>query len=124
MNHIYETVSGKLISSTSADVPVLADGHSLVFSVKVGTWNIITHDFDPIPDRKILSVIDFVRLFTDAELEDILESALTNKKVGVFVKKLELMQSIDIRTDASIKAVNDLEGLGLIAAGRAYEVLL
>ena len=123
MNHIYNTESGILVSSTAADVIELMEGHSVVFSDNKGTWNTETHDFDPIPDSKILSIIEFTRLFTDSELENILELSLTHKKVRVFVAKLELMQSIDVRTEASIAAVNGLEQLGLIVAGRASEIL-
>ena len=124
MNHIYETVSGKLVSSTASDVIELMEGHSVVFSDKKGTWNITTHDFDPIPDSKILSTIEFTRLFTDSELEGILELSLIHANVRLFVAKLQLMQSIDVRTDASIASVNGLEQLGLIAAGRAAEILV
>ena len=123
MNHLYEIATGKLLSSTAIDIKSVREGHAIKVSSKTGTWNTVTLDFDPLPVTNTLSIIDFVRKFTDAELEDILESSLSNRKVRVFIKKLELMQSIDLLSPVTIASINGLAALNLITSERAAEVL-
>ena len=123
MNHLYEIATGKLLSSTVLDITSVAEGHAIKVSSKIGTWNVATLDFDPIPEIKVLSIIDFVRKFTDTELEEILYTSITNNTVRVFTKKLELMKSIDLLSASTISAIDGLVALGLITSDRAAEVL-
>ena len=123
MNHLYEIATGKLLSSTALDVAFVAEGNAIKVSTKTGTWNTSTLDFDPLPEANVLSIMDFVRKFTDAELEDILEASLTNRKVRVFIKKLELMQAIDLLSPVTVSSINGLAALSLITSQRSAEIL-
>lgn len=123
MNHIYETATGRLVSSTILDVPELKPGHSLKVSENKGTWNTKTLEFDPYPEVKTVSKIDFISLFTDTELEAIIGESRTNNNVAMFVEKLNLMGSVDMLSPNLIAAVNGMEQIGLIGEGRAAEIL-
>ena len=123
MNHLYEIATGKLLSSTALDVAFVAEGNAIKVSTKTGTWNTSTLDFDPLPETNVLPIMDFVRKFTDAELEDILEASLTNRKVRVFIKKLELMQAIDLLSPVTVSSINGLAALSLITSQRSAEIL-
>ena len=54
MLHLYETATGKLISSATV-VDVIPDGMAVKESDKKGVWNTTTLDFDEVIQDKILS---------------------------------------------------------------------
>lgn len=71
----------------------------------------------------ILSKITFMNRFTDTELATILTVAKTNIAIEVFVKKLDLADTVTINGADAITGVNAMETYGLIGAGRAAEIL-
>jgi len=127
MNHLYDTATGRLISSTILDIPDIPDGMSVKVSELTGIWNETTLDFDPMPINRVIEKIDFLDLFTPAEMEGIIakskESNSAGNKVGVFLEQLNAAPSVDLDSSRSIKAVNGMETLGLIGAGRAAVIL-
>ena len=92
-----------------------------------GLWNPATRTHDARPVQKIISKLEFIERLTDSEFENILDVALLNtnpaRKVRVFIKKLELAESIDLADQRMIRAVNGMESIGLIGTGRAAEIL-
>lgn len=122
MNHLYETATGKLISSTALDIDNIPAGMAVKVSNLKGTWNTSTLDFDPIPVKKIVDRFDFMELFTDAELIAILDAAKVNTAVEVFVKKLDLAPRVDLDSSNVVNGLASLEAAGLIAVGRASEI--
>jgi len=123
--YLYETANGRLVSETSL-LPVDPPAH---LTVKTYTerksqsgliWNPVTLDFEAGPYRRMIDKLDFIELFIDAELEGIITSP--NSKVKVFIKKLELANSVDLKSDRMTDSLAGLETLGLIAAGRAVEI--
>jgi len=127
MNHLYEIATGKLISSTSLSIPDIPAGMAVKVSSLTGIWNTTTLDFDPFPEKRVITKLDFIELFTDSELEAIIskskESNTAGNKVSVFITKLELAGSVDLKSDRMNTAVNGMESLGLIAVGRATVIL-
>jgi len=88
-----------------------------------GKWQ----EFDPttvVTQKTIeLSKLDFMNLFTNAELVSIYTAAKTDVAVEVWVKKMEAAQTINLFHQDTIDGVNALEANGLLAAGRAKEIL-
>lgn len=72
------------------------------------------------PKRKI-TIEEFIDLFSDAQIEDIADSA--NKKVKAFLLKLRIMRAIDTESEFIETALNGLETLGLIGVGDAARIL-
>ena len=75
------------------------------------------------PLQVIISKIQFMNRFTDTELATILTVAKTNIAIEVFVKKLDLADTVTITGADAIAGVNAMETYGLIGAGRAAEIL-
>jgi hypothetical protein len=127
MNHLYEVATGRLRSSTILDIPDIPDGMAVKVSNLTGIWNVSELDFEPKPVKRIITKLDFIGRFTDPELEAIIskskEANTIGDKVGVFLKKLDVAQDVDL-DDARLNAgVNGMETLGLIGAGRAAVIL-
>jgi len=124
MNHLYDTETGRLISSTTLDIPDIPTGMAIKASSLTGTWNEGTLDFDPLPEQEVrLGKIEFLDLFTDTELDAILDAEETDKNVRRFLKKLDLADSIGMSNPSTIDGLNYMEAAGLIGAGRAAEIL-
>lgn len=130
MNHLYEIANGRLVSSTSLPIPSPPGGMAVVTlpdGDEVGIWNTSTLVFDPQSANMRRTKLEFLELFTDIELEDIIakskENTTAGHKVGVFIKKLDLAENIDLDDTRMITAVNGMESLGLIAQGRAAVIL-
>ena len=123
MNHVYETSTGKLISSTTLEVKGLRAGLAVKASDKTGVWDTTSLDFIPRPETKIISRLDFLRSFTDPEFEGIIGASRTNDKAEMFLVKLEVAGFIDLKDSGTIRAVNGLAQLDLLTPERASEIL-
>lgn len=77
-----------------------------------------------LPQRIVqLTKLEFLNRFTDEELANILETAKTNSLIAVWIKKLELAGDIRLDDQRTIDGVGGLEQLGILAAGRAAQIL-
>lgn len=127
MNHLYEIATGRLISSTALDITdtfVIPAGMAIKVSSLTGTWNETTLDFDPLPEPEVrVGKIEFLDLFTDTELDAILDAEEADKNVRRFLKKLDLADSIGMSNQSTIDGLNYMEAVGLIASGRAAVIL-
>lgn len=75
-----------------------------------------------VPNR-VLTKIAFLRLFTQQERIAIRAAATTNPILGDFMSLLGLAEEVDITDQDIIGAVNLLEQSGILASGRAMEIL-
>ena len=125
MNHVYEIATGRLVTSTArpVDESLLPPYQGLVTSDKKGIWNPETLDFDPVPVNKVKTKQQFLDLFTDTELENIIGISRTNNRIAVFIKKIEMRDNVDLDDPQIIAAVNGMETRGLLVTGRAAEIL-
>lgn len=73
------------------------------------------------PVAPALSRADFLDRFTDAELEAIVGS--NSNTVKVFVARLQMADAVDPGRAPVVAALNKLEQVGILAAGRAAEIL-
>lgn len=76
----------------------------------------------PAPQRTITK-LEYLRRFTTAERVAIRAAAATNPVLEDYLKLMELAQEINLDDADTVAAVQMLEQAGLIAPGRAVEVL-
>ncbi len=76
-----------------------------------------------------VSKLDFIMLFTDSEYVAILQASKASVQVEAWYKKFEMTTpnldgtAIDLDDERTISGVQSLEAAGLIAEGRATEIL-
>lgn len=119
---LYEIATGRPLSQSTAEPQNVSAGRAYKeVSDFIGTWDESTLEFKPLPEQRVIDKLDFLELFSDAELESIITHS--NAKVKVFIKKLDLAVTIDLKSDRMITALNGMESLGIIGVGRAAEIL-
>lgn len=129
---IYVTVNvetGELLHI--ADEPVEVSGAPLMvrpmdrgrpdFSKEEWVRNLL--NFVPLPEARVLTRRAYLGLFTQEERVAIRNAAGSSPELYDYLAMLELAEEIDLDDPDTVGAVNMLEMVGLIAAGRADEVL-
>jgi hypothetical protein len=71
----------------------------------------------------ILTKLEYMMRFTDAELAAIYTAAKQSVQVEVWLEKFKLAQEINLADTQTIAGVQALESAGLLDAGRAAEIL-
>lgn len=77
----------------------------------------------PAPADRTLSKLEYLRRFTTAERVTIRHAAKSEPVLEDYLAMLELAQDINLDDPDTVAAVGMLEQVGLIAQGRAAEVL-
>lgn len=85
-------------------------------------WNPATLSFFTKPDVG-LSKLEYLRRFTPEERVKIRGAAANDPVLADYLALLELAQDIRLTDPGTVSAVSRLEQSGLIAAGRAAEIL-
>lgn len=70
-----------------------------------------------------IAPLDFIRRFTKAERKDIRRAAKQDEDLDDFLYLLQMAESVRLDNQDTIDGVNALEQAGIIAAGRAAEIL-
>lgn len=73
--------------------------------------------------KRTLTRLEYMDRFTDAELAGIYTAAKSVVQVEVWLEKFKLAEFIDLTDQRTIAGVQSLEAAGLLAAGRAAEIL-
>ena len=68
--------------------------------------------------------LEFFDRFTDTEQVAIYDAAKTVTAIQVWLDKFKLASDIDVTDPRTIAGINALEAAGLLAAGRAAEILV
>lgn len=127
---VYETSTGALVSvgTVVADpLPAGLSSVSLGLTRPSGVWNPATHAFDPAPITKgTISRRDFWRRFTLAEREALHNVRLTGtaarkNKIEAFLDYIS--DGVDLDDAAVVSVVQAMETFGILAAGRAAQIL-
>ena len=79
---------------------------------------------DPLPVKVLPTKLEFFDRFTDAEQVAIYDAAKTVTAIQVWLDKFKLASDIDVTDPRTIAGINALEAAGLLAAGRAAEILV
>ena len=77
----------------------------------------------PVVLPKIISKVQYLKRFTQAERIAIREAAKTSAVVNDYVQLLDAASDVDLADPDTVAGVEQLESAGLLAAGRAAEVL-
>jgi hypothetical protein len=91
-------------------------------------WNSAILDFYEKPRRR-LTKLEFMNRFTDTELANIYSAAKLSVMVEVWLEKLKAASpeadgtSVDLDDPRTMAGIQSLEAGGLIATGRAAEIL-
>jgi len=75
------------------------------------------------PTQRTITKLEYLRRFTTDERVAIRATASANPVLDDYLKLMELAQEINLDDPDTVAAVQMLEQAGLIAAGRAAEVL-
>lgn len=75
------------------------------------------------PVQRVITKLEYLRRFTTTERVAIRAAAAANPVLDDYLKLMELAQEINLDDQDTVSAVNMLEQAGLIALGRAAEVL-
>jgi hypothetical protein len=135
---IYRIADGALVSigTVMASQGVLeSNGYSYVELVSqpgpFDVWNPTTHSFNTMPTPKeVLMKQDFVERFTEQEWEDLMAFPTSNvgtaaqrKRVLGGIRRLEWVDQIDLNLAKIQNSINYLETVGILAAGRAAQII-
>ena len=77
----------------------------------------------PVVLPKILTKVQYMNRFTDKELADIYGAAKVIVQVEIWLEKFKLAAEINLDDPVTIGGLQAMEAAGLLAAGRAAEVL-
>ena len=77
----------------------------------------------PQPVAKVISKVQYLKRFTQAERIAIREAAKTSAVVNDYVQLLDAASDVDLADPDTVAGVQQLEAAGLLAAGRAAEIL-
>lgn len=80
-------------------------------------------DIAPVPVSRILTKLEYLRRFTMEERIAVRQAAESSPMLADYLAMMELAEEIDTGDADTIGAVNMLEQVGLIGAGRASGVL-
>ena len=78
----------------------------------------------PAPPVTTLSKLEFFDRFTDTEQVAIYDAAKLVTQVQIWLDKFKLALDIDVTDPRTIAGIQALEAVGLLAAGRAAEILV
>lgn len=80
-------------------------------------------EIPPVPMPRIVTKLEYLRRFTTEERVAIRAAASVNPVLDDYLRLMELAQEINLDDADTVAAANMLEQAGLIAQGRAAEVL-
>ena len=79
---------------------------------------------DPLSVKVLPTKLEFFDRFTDAEQVAIYDAAKTVTQVQIWLDKFKLASDIDVTDPRTIAGIQALEAAGLLAAGRAAQILV
>lgn len=87
------------------------------------TWALATPDVANPPASRVVTKLEYLRLFTQEERVAIRTAAKANAVLEDYMELLALAEIVDLSDADTVAGVNALEMAGLIAPGRAQEIL-
>lgn len=131
---VYDKASGRLVSSgtvLSAKVDPALEVKTFADPPPEGqAWDEVTLAFKPRPAKRILRKSDFIQRFTIGERKELFGFQFGNayttaqqKNLSAFMRYLDFLDRIDMDDTAISGGVQYLESVGVLAAGRASEIL-
>ena len=72
---------------------------------------------------RTLTKLQYMNRFTDAELAGIYTAAKSNVAVEIWLEKFKLASEVNLDDSATVAGLQAMEAAGLLAVGRAAEIL-
>lgn len=125
----YSTINNSLVALSDRDIPtreliVVETRDGDIPDLNKWAWNPSVLDWHERTDGRLLASIDFMQRFADAELVAIYTAARQVVAIEVWLEKFRTVDVVNLDSAATIDGVQALEAAGLLAAGRAAEILL
>ena len=114
---VSDRITGEVAYAYGADGP----GHLDFYPLE--TYNHIKEQVIETAVVREVSKVDYLRRFTSDERVGIRQAAKTSPVLEDYLALLELAELVNLDDTDTISAVNMLEQVGLIATGRAAEIL-
>ncbi len=126
----YDAITRQLISISDFEIPTPENGSTTEVPGVTKSdlenhyiWNPDICSFDLKPFDRVLTKLEYMNRFTDAELATIYTIAKSNVSVEIWLEKFKLSTEIHLDDPRTIAGVQALEQFGLIGPGRALEIL-
>lgn len=135
----YQTVSGKwqvrvaIDASTSAffsyaeppsQAQVDIDAESYALQMRLAQLKNTSIDaVQPEQRTSVISKLEYMDRFTDAELAGIYAAAKVYPQVEVWLEKFKLAENVNTQDPRVLAGLQALEGAGLLTVGRAAEIV-
>lgn len=127
MNHLYETSTGKLISSTSLAIDTIPEGMAVKNiadgSDVDGIWNPQTLSFDPIVRKNVIDYDDFARRVGYSRFKQLKIAARANVDLADFVEFVTSLSTVDLSSADLASALSDIVAAGVWTAEDVAEIL-
>ena len=114
---VEDRITGEVVHAYGADLPDHLGDYPLE------QYNHIREKEVVVVVSRAITKLEYLRLFTTDERVAIRAAAVQNAVLADYLALMELAQEINLDDPDTIAAVQMLEQSGLIAAGRAAEVL-
>lgn len=112
------------LSGNTIEPPRGYGGTVLDSSPPVPSWALPDPVTEPIVLRsRLISKLEYMNRFTDEELTNIYSAAKTHVAIEVWLAKFNATTDINLDDERTIAGVSALELSGLLAPGRAQEIL-
>jgi len=128
--YAYNAVTKQLLSISEENLPVPEEGVVVelpdLTALKLQcdyAWDSETTSFNLRPQTRLISKLDYLNRFTDAEVAAIYTAAKTDVMVEIWLEKFHLASEISLDDPKTIAGINFLEQSGLITTSRAAEIL-
>jgi len=126
---IYNVETGELLKTSSE--PLTVSGHPLqtkeidiAYPVDLGKYEWVGNLVNFVPkSQRVLTKLQYMNLFADTELSGIYAAAKVNVAIEVLLEKFKLASEINLDDPQTIGGLYALESAGLLAVGRAAEIL-
>lgn len=123
---LYEIATGQLKGASRLPIDNPKPGEWAVKEVEGPhrVWNTQTLEFDDFPTKpKEYTQAQFLELFTDDELESIMDAAKVSTKVAVAIKRFDCSDGIILSSEKAIRPITTLRDIGLLTHERAAQIL-
>lgn len=118
----YTDVNGNSINTNETPVEIV-DGNP-----QFPSWGLpdpvnVVVEPSPIREIKEITKYQYINLFTDNELVTIYTAAKSLVQLEIWLEKFRVAEIIDLKDPKTIEGLQALEAAGLLAVGRAQEIL-
>lgn len=119
---VFSKATGEKVFSYPADEPIAWDG------LRFDEYDHVPSDVVAAPPtryggRRLLTKLEFLRLFSPVERVSLRTAAKSSPELEDYMALMELAQDISLDDGDTITGVQMLEAAGLLASGRAAEIL-